>query len=220
MTCSQVLVVVQDSMHLSFRNPNIRVLNLNMPYFSKAKMVNRSVEAADRRLLIMLDGDRILPSNYFTNQLRSHHPGQIITTRRLYKLARLYDIASIERGDVIKHEDFRDPANTPGKKNLFSGNVIMTKDDFLRAGGMDEAYTNYGCADLDFSMQVEKVGLTPVYTEDEELHLWHKVDMTQRAFELVNCKSVLQFCRKWGQPLPLFFENMIKNIPREQIFLN
>lgn len=212
---SEIVVVCQNHVEVDYSKitKNMRIHNLNMSYFSKAKMVNKGLEFCSSNVLAMIDGDRILPENYFKNAVKELKPNEIITTIPLYKLNRPFNNEEIIAGVALKDlvEDFRDPANVPGKKNAFSGNTVMYKDDFLRMGGMDESYSNYSCADLDFTMTVLNKGMKITYLNLPEYHLYHDVDMKDDEFKLVNCRSVIKFCRKWNRTIPQYFLDMIKD---------
>lgn len=212
---SELLIISQNRLQSVINpvTPNIRVVELNLPVFNKAKMVNTSVNMAKGEIVVMLDGDRILPKGYFSDNLRSIKHGEIITTLNLYRLKQNYTSAQLLDASTVfdKVPDFRHVENIPGKKNAFSGNTIMYKNDFLSVGGMDETYENYGCTDLDMSVTCLKAGMNIIYKEDEELHLWHSFDMPKNKFLIINCKSVLKYCTKWNQPVPPFFLEILKD---------
>jgi GT2 family glycosyltransferase len=208
----EMILVCQDRMQFASDLP-IRVVTLNDAVFNKPRMVNRSVREATKSRIVMLDGDRILPPHYFTRTLARLERGEIVTTRPLYRLARTYSNFEIEEGRVERIRDWRDPDLVPGKKNAFSGNTTMWRDDFLAMGGMDETYVNYGCADLDASTAAARNGLKITYTDDEELHLWHPFDMPQERFQAINAHSAVKYCLKWGRPVPDFFLGLLRDRP-------
>lgn len=211
---AELIVVSQDRLPSIFNHDQtevIRVVELLSSKFNKAKMVNRSVQEASGEILIMLDGDRLLPDGYFINTLASIKKGEVITTLPLYRLGKTYTLLELSNDQLDKIPDFRNPENIPGKKNAFSGNTIMYKSDFWLAGGMDETYQNYGCTDLDFTKACLNVGLNIIYKPDEELHLFHSFDMPQTKFLIINCKSVLKYCAKWNEPIPPFFLSILRD---------
>jgi predicted glycosyltransferase involved in capsule biosynthesis len=214
---TELIVVSQDRLQSVFNNSkniNIRVVELHLPIFNKAKMVNKSVKEAYGEIIIMLDGDRLFPDDYFTNVFATIKKGEIVTTLPLYKLSKNYtatELATIPFEKLEKITDFRCEENIPGKKNAFSGNTIMYKSDFWLAGGMDESYQNYGCTDLDFTKTCINAGLKIIYRTEVELHLMHSFDMPKSKFLIINCKSVLKYCRKWTEPIPPFFLNILKD---------
>lgn len=210
---AELIVVSQDRLQSLFnsKNNHIRVVELNTETFNKAKMVNRSVQEAQGEIIIMLDGDRLLPPTYFIDNLKTIQRGEIITTLPLYRLNKTYTLFELQNNQLEKTPDYRHKENIPGRKNAFSGNTIMYKSDFWLAGGMDETYQNYGCTDLDFTKTCLTAGLNIIYRNDEELHLQHSFDMPKSKFLIINCKSVLKYCNKWNEPIPPFFLNILKD---------
>lgn len=207
---AEFIVVCQDQIQQPTILP-IKLVNLKMSYFNKPLMVNTAVREASSDVIVILDGDRILPEEYFTRSLASYRQGRISCPRNLYKLDKPYSDREIDSKQYNQVEDFRTPEVIPGRKNAFSGMVVMGRNDYWLAGGMDESLVGYGCSDTDFTMTCLKQGLEIVYTEDEELHLWHKVNMSYEDFFSTNLKSVCRFCRKWNVQVPDMFKSKIKN---------
>lgn len=208
---AEVVVACQDEIGKPECDFPTKLLNLKLPAFNKPMMVNAAVRAAAGPVVVILDGDRILPAGYFTAALDSHRPGRVSCPRTLYKLDRPYSDEEIEARSFRCVEDFRLPVPTPGRKNAFSGMAVMGRDDYWRAGGMDESLVGYGCSDTDFTMTCLERGIEIVYTEDEELHLWHRVNMSYENFFATNLKSVCRFCRKWNVPIPDAFKVRIRD---------
>lgn len=207
---AEFIVVCQDQIQKPTILP-IKLINLKMSYFNKPIMVNTAVKSASSDVIVILDGDRILPNEYFSRSLASFRQGRIFCPLNLYKLDKPYSDKEIEDRQYKRVEDFRSPEVIPGRKNAFSGMVMMGKSDYWLAGGMDESLVGYGCSDTDFTMTCLKQGLEIVYTEDEELHLWHKVNMSYEDFFSTNLKSACRFCRKWNVQVPDMFKSKIKN---------
>jgi hypothetical protein len=212
---SEVVVVSQRGRPDQIRLAGLefRTVDLGDAVFNKPAMVNRSVREAAGDRIVMLDGDRVLPAGYFGRVLGGLRPGDVVTTRPLFRLARPHSTPELLDGSVEKTPDHRDPGLEPGKKNLFSGNTVMFRTDFLAVGGMDESYVNYGCADLDMSTACVRAGLRAVYREDEEWHLWHPFDLPKERFVAVNALSAVRYCQKWGRPVPEFFRRALADRP-------
>jgi hypothetical protein len=208
---AEVVIACQDAIEQPECDLPTRVLNLRLPVFNKPMMVNAAVREAAADVIVILDGDRILPDGYFTAALAAHRPGRVSCPRTLYKLDKPYSDAEIESRQFRCVEDFRLPEPTPGRKNAFSGMAVMGRADYWLAGGMDESLVGYGCSDTDFTMTCIAKGLEIVYTEDEELHLWHRVNMSYGKFFATNLKSVCRFCRKWNVVVPDMFKVRIRD---------
>jgi hypothetical protein len=209
MNRSEIIVVCQDEIpHPPFP---VRLINLRLSCFNKPMMVNRGVENAQGEVIVILDGDRILPFEYFTNTLAIFDTGKVFCPRTLYKMDKTCSDDEIELRKFNLIADFRLPEAVPGRKNAFSGMALMGRNDYWHAGGMDETLVGYGCSDTDFTMTCLKKGLDIVYTEDEELHLWHKVNMSYNNFFVTNLKSVCRFCKKWNIEVPDVFKTRLRN---------
>lgn len=208
--CAEILIVCQDEIAKPECIFLTRLLNLHLPVFNKPIMVNAAANIASGDVIVILDGDRILPKGYFTAALASHRVGYISCPRTLYKLDRPYTDDDIDCRRFQCIDDFRLSTPTPGRKNAFSGMAIMGREDYWRVGGMDESIVGYGCSDTDFTMMCLKKGLEIVYTEDEELHLWHRVNMSYENFFATNLKSVCRFCKKWDTQIPDMFKDKIR----------
>ncbi len=208
---AEVVVACQDKIAQPECCLSTRLLNLNLPAFNKPAMVNAAVREAKGGVIVILDGDRILPCGFFTTALASHRSGRILCPRTLYKLDKPYSDEDIIARKFKCVEDFRTLEPTPGRKNAFSGMAVMDHNDYWLAGGMDESFIGYGCSDTDFTMTCLKNNLEIIYTEDEELHLWHRVNMSYEKFFAANLISVCRFCKKWNIQMPDMFKTKIRN---------
>ena len=78
-----------------------------------------------------------------------------------------------------KFEYFEDTKSKKGeilKKNLFSGNTLFFKQDYLDCGGMDESFIGYGFADNDMTLNVISKGYRAIWLKDLEVHLHHNIE--------------------------------------------
>lgn len=203
---SELIIVCQD--RIDFDNSDFssfRLLNLELPYYSKPIMHNRGVEAAQGEIIVMLDGDRILPYDWFHKQCRAikQDENQVISAHRHHRLTMTANDEAIEDELVPRLADFRIAnmavvGDALGKKSVMSGNTVMKRDIYLDLGGQDESYIGYGCNDTDFAYKIFKAGIKIVLTSDDEYHLYHPVDMDLEEFNRQNFDNALKFCRKWN----------------------
>jgi hypothetical protein len=168
-------------------------------------MLNEGAKISKHHILALLDSDRILPQGYFTKVVKSIKATEVVTTEKLYRLPKPYTDDQIERKEIDRIADFRSIHNVMRKKNLFAGNTVMWKDDFLRCGGFDESYSGYGFADTDMTATVIHAGLKPIYLDDEEWHLhhdaaiwWNGCIISRNHFKVISAVNGLRYCRKWG----------------------
>lgn len=195
---------------------NTKFINLESNTYLKPKMTNIGVKAAQNDIIVLLDSDRVLPTNYFTNTCSQLNPNEIITTKNLYYVLNKYNNAQIESGLIKKISDFRSEKNESMKKNLFSGNTIMWKSDYLRIGGYDENFAGYGFADNDMTKNALENGLTPIFLEENELHLYHddlfdfNNQLLSRAeYKIICAINGLKYFNKWQLKFDLAMEEFI-----------
>jgi predicted glycosyltransferase involved in capsule biosynthesis len=79
------------------------------------------------------------------------------------------------------------------------------KEDYVRAGGMDESFVGYGFADNDMTYNVMKMGVRATWMDDKEVHLCHaKETMENRLivgfekYRHTSQRNLNRFIRKWG----------------------
>lgn len=181
--------------------PNTKTFNMGLSTYHKPKMTNFGVSHCSGEIIALLDSDRILPKNYFTEIVNEIKFNDVISTINLFQLDKIYSDEEIENGLVSKTPDFRSKENKGRKKNLFSGNTIITKDSYLSLGGYDESFEGYGFADTDMTQTVQKTG-NIIWKEKEELHLYHKKNIIYKN-EALNCFNIctainaIKYFNKW-----------------------
>jgi hypothetical protein len=62
----EVLLMCQDEVDSVDTPVQHQLINLKLPEFNKAVMANKGVMLAQSDKIVLLDGDRLLPANYFT----------------------------------------------------------------------------------------------------------------------------------------------------------
>jgi len=179
-------------------------------------VTNFGVEKSLADKIVLLDGDRVAPAGYYQRVLKQVELGIQITCKNIQNLPRPTEDWEIERGKYDYIEEHRSEEKMPGRKCMWSGNTTFMKQDFYRAGRMDEAYRGYGFEDHDMTYTMEAAGVKSIYLPEEiELHLWHERqtygvgdEATKKGMFIDNG---LFFCKKWKQPLPEFLREDIAN---------
>jgi hypothetical protein len=166
-------------------------------------MINQGVLQSTWDILVLLDGDRILPYKYFENRIRNIKPRDVITPLLTRRLVIDVEDWQIENGDYPYFEDPRSQSNEFLRKNLFSGNTIMHRKDFMSCGGMDESFEGYGFNDHDMTTTALKFGCHSIFTDDVELHLHHpkNINWDNESLEHTRIMSAINFNRyakKWN----------------------
>lgn len=190
-------------------------INMNLETYHKTKMTNEGVRNANQNIIALLDSDRILPHNYFENTAKQLSKNQIVSSKKLFQLTSQYSDDQIELERVEKYEDFRSEDNISRRKNLFSGNTLMHKDDYWSIGGYDENYIGYGYADNDMTMKAIKSGMDIKWNESKELHLFHEnkiiwknETIEKKTFQIMTAINGLMYHLKWR----LSFDSEIQSL--------
>lgn len=198
----EVLLVCNDETQESF--PRCRVLNMGMGEYCKPVMCNFGVRQARGEIVALLDSDRILPPAYFTKNYRNLAQGEFMSCRRMFNLVRPHTDEELESGSLEFEEETRAEGYELWRKNLFSGNTMFFRNDYLEAGGMDESFVGFGFADTDMTRNVISKGFAAKWVEANEMHLYHPKNVfevgvesgRERRMEMA-MKNVCRFLRKW-----------------------
>jgi len=172
----EVILVCNDK--LTCTPKGCRVLNMELPEYRKALMCNVGVAEAKGEIVALMDSDRVMSAGYFSSAAREVARGQFMSCRRILNLSRPHSDEEIERGDLEFEEEWRAEGCELWRRNLFSGNTVFHREDYLRSGGMDESFVGYGFADTDMTMNVISKGFLPVWSEGPEVHLYHAKDVS------------------------------------------
>ena len=205
MPVSELVLVCQDE---SETPPNtfskVKQINLGRDSYNKPLMNNIGVREAEGDIIVLLDSDRILPYGYFTQALCSVQPKQCISTVDLHKLQRPATDEEIEHQFVPLKLDHRTIVNEMHMKNMFSGNTVMKRQDYLDAGGMDESFEGYGYNDTDFTQTMTQWGAQYIWWDKRELHLWHPPGLEGDDMIRSNVMNGVRYCNKWNlKPGPI-----------------
>ena len=201
---SELILVCQDnSPKISTQFGQTHLHNLNVSCMHLPKLTNFGVEQAASKNLVILESDRILPESYFEKALNSLKNGLMITTRIMYKLTEDATDKEILEKNFEYQEEYRTPENNVLTRNMWSGNTICKKSDYIKSGTMDEFYKGYGWADHDMTKTMQKIGVQQIFRDEIELHLHHE-PMTygygdqKRMF----IDNGLYYCKKWNLEVP------------------
>lgn len=174
-----------------------------MPEMNLPKVTNFGVEKAESSLIVWLESDRILPTGYFEQVFNKIRPKEMVTTERMYRVKKMVSDEDIISGNYTWCEEWRSKTNEMLCRNMFSGNTVFWKKDFLEAGGADPAYVGYGWLDHDLTDSMTKIGVHSVYYTEIELHLWHE-PMTYGSYDQKRLfiNNGVHYCKKWKKRYP------------------
>lgn len=205
--CGELILVCHDSCNsVKAKFDSVKQFNLQHKIYHKSYFCNYGVNMASSDIIILLDSDRVLPENYFTKCVNYVDNGMFITTKSLYNLVQQYTDEEIQSDKIQKVDDFRSVTNLGRHKNLFSGNTVFFKSDYINAGGMDESLEGYGFVDNDMTRNVANRGYKTIYCDKDELHLYHTKeiyvgDKCVNKFKIMTAINALKYFKKWNLPV-------------------
>ena len=132
----------------------------------------RGVELATGRLIVFLDDDMQVKSDFLEQHLKLHEagpPGNTVVLGRLRPDAKLAEMPLFERfyARVMKAQNDELACGKPVRgHNIYTGNVSMPKALFLRAGGFDPQFR--ALEDEELGVRLEKAGATFAFANEAE----------------------------------------------------
>lgn len=177
--------------------------NLKLPCMQKGKLLNEAVKVAKSDILVFLDSDRVLPFGYFKEVIDNLKKRTAVTTKNMHRLSRPVSDAEIITDNFEFEPEHRSVENKILMRNFFSGNIVMYKEDYLQAGGMDEFYIGYGFEDHDMTNVLFNQGIQQVWREEVELHLYHeRLTYGEGNQKRMFLNNGVRYCKKWQIPIP------------------
>lgn len=195
---SELILVCQnafDKKDINFDFKTIKIFELRISNYCRAKMCNIGVQASNNDIVILLDSDRILPENYFENVCSKIRKKQCISTFNLWQIEKEVDDSEIDSEHFPCHADYKSVRNEMHRKGMFSGNTVVFKEDYINAGMMDEGYIGYGYQDVDFERKMIISGSEMIFGSEKELHLCHSKDSEASKKTVLNG---IKYCQKWN----------------------
>lgn len=213
--CEAILVCHDKSWPIATPFGQTRCINLQSPEMHNAKQTNIGVSHTSCDKVVLLDGDRILPPDYFTKVFELLTDKVMITTTNMRKLTFFHTDKEIIANTIGANHEHRTIAEV-GTRCCWSGSTAFRKKDFYEAGGMDEAYIGYGWEDTDMARAMLQIGVKPIMRPETELHLFHEgYTYGQKDQKKLFIQNGMRFCKKWGvRPYPPILANEITHYSR------
>lgn len=198
----EVILVCNDE--IKEQLAGCRVINMNLSEYRKPQMCNLGVRESKGEIIALLDSDRVLQRGYFAKTASVLRRGEFASCETILKLKRPHTDTEIIEDSLDFEEDARSKSWEIRKKNLFSGNTVFYKDDYINSGGMDESFVGYGFADNDMTKNVISKGYKAIWNTDQELHLYHPQKVMEKGkvvgfdkYKRTSQKNLCRFLKKW-----------------------
>lgn len=202
---SEVILLCQDKCgEIQTNFKQTKNFNMDLSEMSMSKQLNFGVKNSTSDLIVLLDSDRILPNGYYTNIIQKIQPKEMISTLKMYKIPHMASDEDIINGEYGRIEEWRSTNNKSLTRNIFSGNVLFWKKDFIEVGGADEGYLGYGFEDHDLTESMIKIGVNPIFDQETiELHLFHELkSYGSQDQKKLFINNGIRYCKKWKKPYP------------------
>jgi glycosyltransferase involved in cell wall biosynthesis len=181
---------------LRARHDNLR--HLPGPYTGRAMARNAGIDAARGELIVFTDSDIIAEPDLLTQHLARHRaqPGIAVVGMEV----QVDTLDEYERKHA--HPELRHPLHPPGRKNLswlyfLTGNASVRRDDLLRVGKFDEAFTGYGHEDLELGYRLERAGVRIFYESRAVNYHWQHIPFSEQKEKMkLAGRSTVRFYRK------------------------
>jgi serine acetyltransferase/GT2 family glycosyltransferase len=130
----------------------------------------RGVERAAGRVIVFLDDDMQVSPTFLEAHLAHHGEDDTVVLGRLRPDAKLNEMPLFERfyARVLakQGDDFASGKEKVRGHNIYTGNVSMPRELFLRVGGFDPAFR--ALEDEELGIRLEKAGARFVFADDAE----------------------------------------------------
>jgi serine acetyltransferase/GT2 family glycosyltransferase len=130
----------------------------------------RGVDLARGRIIVFLDDDMQIAPMFLERHLEKHDGGDVVVLGRLRPDAKLADMPLFERfyaRVMAKQNDELAAGEKPVRgHNIYTGNVSMPRELFLRAGGFDPSFR--ALEDEELGVRLEKAGARFTFANDAE----------------------------------------------------
>ncbi len=138
--------------------------------FSKSKTFNTGARVAKSNIIILHDGDMLVPEAYADEVLRCHEKGYdfVSLKRFIFYLSQISSQALINKRSVAVY-----PEIEAISQNLRGGgSCAISRSAYFEIGGFDERFAGWGGEDIEFLDRAKTLKIYP-YEYLPIIHLWH-----------------------------------------------
>lgn len=177
-----------------------RVRHIPGPYNGRASARNAGVAAALAPVVLFTDADILASPQLLERHARAHR------TRAQDRIALVgceLQVRSLPDYRTQRDDpNMRRPLHPASRRRLswlyfLTGNASVRREDLLRVGCFDEAFTGYGHEDLELGYRLQKSGVEILYDPEALNYHWHPVPYAEQVgrMELAGVSTV-RFYRK------------------------
>lgn len=163
--------------------------------FRLSQSRNEGVAASHAERILFTDGDCLLPPGTLAKYIDAIRPGCIAggdSWRLDEQATESVSLESVRSGEFLRvvtdeerrrlaskgrHSKVYELLRLPMRPRLYGNAIGITRADYERLNGFDEAFVGWGLEDRDLQMRAEKLGIRVKGMFDHAfVHQWHAVD--------------------------------------------
>jgi glycosyltransferase involved in cell wall biosynthesis len=167
-------------------------------YSGRAMARNAGIAQARGQVVLFNDSDIIASPDLLAQHWRHHEQQRDIAVVGLEVQVRSIEDYAKKRD----HPEKRGALHPPGRKRLswlyfLTGNASARRDDLLRVGCFDEAFTGYGHEDLELGYRLQKAGVAILYEPRAVNYHWQDIAHEDQVEKMkLAGRSTVRFYRK------------------------
>jgi glycosyltransferase involved in cell wall biosynthesis len=208
----------------SFRDKlNIRYIYLGKNRgFRAARTRNFGLKRSRGEIIIFLDSDIVVPSNYIEEHLKAHEKyDEVIVNSFVYRMKYYFDedLGVEPKIFVEKHrdklnDDIKYEFNVFDREPIEEGyyldsNSMSIKAKHIINEGFDSSFVGWGHEDTELGYRFIQKGFKFLFIKNncESYHIYHKISENKEEETKVNWKRLTKkyMLKKWYDPLPRIF---------------
>lgn len=195
--------------------------------FRAARTRNIGLSKARGKIIVFLDSDVVVPSNYIEEHIKAHNQyGNIVVNTFVYRMKEYNtdDLGLSPKEFIAKHkenleDDIKYKFNVFDREPIEEGyyldsNSLSIKADHIIKEGFDSSFTGWGHEDTELGYRFINKGFKFLFLKDgiESYHIHHGIRENKKEENKVNWQRLTKKynLKKWYIPLPsLEVEGMI-----------
>ena len=184
-----------------------RLASVWQPNRGRAAARNAGIRAAHGDLVVFLDDDMEPVPGFLLAHREAHPPGSrraVVGPAPIRAEATSPPIVHYRASGVRAHEDrLAQPGYRLGFRDVYTGNLSVSRDVLLEVGGFDESFCLYGHEDYELGLRLLKAGVELGYRADATAHQRYDKDFPALARDCIaRGRTAVLFARKHPEAAP------------------